>query len=138
MHLLTDLFQDYDAAADTSVACSFLELDVRYPDSQFILTVRDVRSWLASTEAFFAGPAPNEEWKREVRLRTYGVLEWDRGAFLNAYHRHVKAVMDRFADRPAQLLVLDICAGEGWDMLCAFLGKPVPSVPFPHANSRSR
>ncbi|NDQ55816.1 MAG: hypothetical protein GZ088_01935 [Acidipila sp.] len=137
LHLMTDLLQDYDAAVDTPVACSFRELDTRYPSSQFILTVRDIRSWLASTEAFFAGLPPTEEWKREVRLRTYGVLVWERRAFLNAYHRHLEAVLDYFGNRPAQLLILDICAGEGWEMLCAFLGIPVPNVPFPHANSRS-
>lgn len=34
------------------------------------------------------------------------------------------------ADR---LLIMEI--GEGWDRLCAFLDKPVPSEPFPRVNS---
>jgi hypothetical protein len=138
LHQLSDLLRDYDAAVDTSVACSFRELDMLYPGSRFILTVRDFRSWLESTERFFARSPPTEEWKREVRLRTYGVLEWDRRAFLNAYHRHVEAVLEYFADRSGQLLVLDICAGEGWRALCDFLGTPVPALPFPHANTGSR
>jgi 3'(2'), 5'-bisphosphate nucleotidase len=32
------------------------------------------------------------------------------------------------------LLVLDITAGEGWEKLCPFLGKPIPDIPFPKAN----
>lgn len=24
---------------------------------------------------------------------------------------------------------------DGWEPLCKFLGKPVPNVPFPHANA---
>jgi hypothetical protein len=27
--------------------------------------------------------------------------------------------------------------GDGWGPLCEFLGKPVPEVPFPHANARN-
>lgn len=33
---------------------------------------------------------------------------------------------------PDQLLVFSVA--EGWDPLCAFLGVPVPSVPFPRMN----
>jgi 3'(2'), 5'-bisphosphate nucleotidase len=30
--------------------------------------------------------------------------------------------------------VLNVTAGEGWDRLCPFLGKPEPDIPFPKAN----
>jgi hypothetical protein len=36
-----------------------------------------------------------------------------------------------------RLLVIDICAREGWETLCPFVGKPIPDAPFPHVN-RSR
>ena len=37
--------------------------------------------------------------------------------------------------RPDDLLVLDICGGRaGWEVLCPFLGVPVPNTPFPNAN----
>lgn len=28
--------------------------------------------------------------------------------------------------------------GDGWEPLCKFLGKPVPDVPFPHANTQNK
>jgi 3'(2'), 5'-bisphosphate nucleotidase len=31
-------------------------------------------------------------------------------------------------------LVINVVAGEGWEKLCPFLGKPVPEIPFPKAN----
>ncbi len=31
-----------------------------------------------------------------------------------------------------KLLVYEV--GEGWEPLCTFLNKPIPSVPFPHVN----
>lgn len=34
---------------------------------------------------------------------------------------------------PDRLLEWDI--SDGWEPLCKFLGKPVPDVPFPHANA---
>jgi 3'(2'), 5'-bisphosphate nucleotidase len=42
--------------------------------------------------------------------------------------------MDYFKDRPQDLLVIDVTAGEGWEKLCPFLGKPTPDIPFPKAN----
>jgi hypothetical protein len=136
LHRLKHLLQYHDAAMDTPVACSFREMDILYPNSQFILTVRDSRSWLKSTKLFFARHPANAEWQREVRLKIYGVVEWNRRAFLDAYNRHTEAVLDYFADRPGQLLILDICAGEGWDKLCPFLEMPAPNTSFPHANAR--
>jgi hypothetical protein len=44
---------------------------------------------------------------------------------------HEREVEAFFADAPQRLLVLDICAGEGWEKLCPFLGRPVPRQPFP-------
>jgi hypothetical protein len=133
---LYELVDDHDAASDTPVACSYRQLDARYPGSRFILTVRDFRAWLESTRAFSDRPVPVEQWKREVRLRTYGVLEWDRSALLRAYHRHIEDVLEYFAHRPEALLLLDITAGEGWKPLCAFLGEPVPGIDFPRENAR--
>lgn len=136
---LSDILQYFDAATDTPIACSFRNLDSLYPDSRFILTVRDSRSWLASAELFFSStPLPAEPWRVEVRQRTYGVLEWDRDAFLNAYQRHVEAVLNHFANRPEQLLVIDITAGEGWEKLCPFLELPAPGAAFPRAREHSR
>ena len=39
-----------------------------------------------------------------------------------------------FANRPEDLLVLDVTAGDGWEPLCQFLGMPVPERPFPWEN----
>jgi predicted naringenin-chalcone synthase len=54
----------------------------------------------------------------------------DRGQALARYERHNEEVL---ASVPAdRLLVYDI--EDGWEPLCAFLGVPVPDVPFPHLN----
>lgn len=43
-----DSLADCDAAADLPIAPFFAQLDRRYPGSKFILTVREVESWLSS------------------------------------------------------------------------------------------
>ena len=29
---------------------------------------------------------------------------------------------------------MNICEGDGWEMLCPFLGTDIPDVPFPKLN----
>ena len=51
------------------------------------------------------------------------------------YDEHNADVRAYFAQRPDDLLVIDVTAGDGWDRLCPFLGVDVPDAPFPHRNS---
>ena len=43
-------------------------------------------------------------------------------------------MLEYFRERPKDLLVLNVCAGEGWEKLCPFLNKERPDVPFPYLN----
>ena len=45
--------------------------------------------------------------------------------------KHNAAVMAHFANRPKDLLIMDMSAGHGWKELCAFLGDPVPEGEYP-------
>jgi hypothetical protein len=40
-------------------------------------------------------------------------------------------VIEYFADRPNDLLVLPLATTNKWEKLCAFLQKPIPSVEYP-------
>ena len=57
----------------------------------------------------------------------------DEDAMRAAYHAHNEDVKATIA--PERLLEFD--CRQGWEPLCAFLGKPVPDVPFPSTNSAS-
>ena len=132
---MLSILAGYDAATDTTIACCYDQLDVLYPNSKFILTVRDVKSWLVSAEREFAGRPVNEGWKQTVRTYLYGAKEWDPGKFADGYRRHCQGVETYFRHRPLDLLTMNIVAGEGWGVLCSFLGTPAPTQPFPHCNS---
>ena len=68
---------------------------------------------------------------RAVMRKTGFVVPSPRTELLEAYERHVRRIQNLV---PAErLLVFDVA--EGWEPLCAFLGKPVPDAPFPRTNA---
>jgi hypothetical protein len=60
----------------------------------------------------------------------------NESVYVERYERHNREVLEYFAGRPKDLLVLDLTGGDGWPQLCPFLGHPVPDVPFPWKNSK--
>jgi len=124
----------YDAATDLPIAIRYKALDQSYPNSKSVLTVRNIDSWLKSCEAHFARGRGNVA----IRVRAFGVDHFDADRLRAAYIAHVGEVQHYFRDRPADLLQLNICAGEGWEKLCPFLGVASPTIAFPRANSRRR
>jgi 3'-phosphoadenosine 5'-phosphosulfate (PAPS) 3'-phosphatase len=126
----------YDAFTDTPIPSFYRELDEAYPGSKFILTVRDIDDWLTSCKKQFT-PKLAEKRSDAVNrmfLDLYGTVVFDEARFRDAYTRFVNGVMDHFKDRPDDLLVIDIAAGEGWEKLCPFLNRPVEAGLFPKSN----
>lgn len=131
----------YDAATDISISAYFPALDERYPDSRFVLTTRAMEPWLESVERHFAardirrylGESP----AGIIRERVYGRRDFDRAAFIDAYHAHHERVRSYFQDRPGDLVEMDICAGDGWETLCPFLALAAPAAPFPHLHRQA-
>ena len=142
IHLPTTMEQidACDAATDTPVAATFRLLDTKYPGSRFIYTTRDREPWLKSCEWLWVRNSDyfkQSVFLRKVHIWLYGSGQFDRSGFMAAYDRHQNDVLGYFAERPDDLLVLDICGGAGWDKLCFFLNLPVPKVPFPWTNKSS-
>jgi len=121
-----------DAVQDMPWPLLYRELDAAFPCAKFILTERDEDAWWFSILGHFGNnPAV-------LQQLTYGE---DAGAplgnearYRETYRAHNAAVREYFADRPDDLLIMDLKASKGWDDLCAFLEQPVPDVPFPKAN----
>ena len=133
-----EMIDDLDAATDTSVAAWFRDLDASYPGSRFILTHRSLPEWLESCEALWDTSYNKfDSFTCGIHRQIYGREDFDRAAFLTAYARHHDQVLRHFAGRDRDLLLLDICAGEGWDRLCPFLGIDPPATPFPYLNRRA-
>jgi len=131
VHLLAEsLVVEYDAFQDNPWPILYREMDEKCPGSKFILTLRDPESWIRSqVKQFGTKETPMRRW-------IYGVggPKGNEEIFLERFNRHNREVREYFADRPEDLLVMDLAAGDGWEKLCPFLGKDVPRIPFPHAN----
>jgi len=130
---------DYDAFTDIPIARIYKQLDARYPGSKFILTIRDMNSWLGSCKRKFKDwPHPElknkESTRYQLRLDVFGTVFFDKEKFKAAYNRHINDILNYFKRREKDLLILNICDGEGWEKLCSFLNKPIPKEPFPKLN----
>jgi hypothetical protein len=117
--------------AATDIQFTDLEtLDRLYPGSKFILTLRDENEWMQSCEKWYAA---NLGW--HPRWRDLGLVSGD---WLDHYRQHNERTIGYFSDRPDDLLILNICDGEGYEKLCPFLAEPVILEVFPHENPDSR
>jgi hypothetical protein len=131
-----DLFDQHDAFADTPIARIYPQLDERYADAKFILTLRDVDRWLASfADQFSVGGL--DPFSARLHLDLYGTDAFDPALCRHAWAQHMRRVRQHFSDRPDKLLELDINAGDAWQQLCPFLGEQHPQQPYPHRFSRA-
>jgi hypothetical protein len=128
------------AISDLPMPLLYEKLDKAYPGSKFILTIRDETEWLESVRRHwsrehnpFRGAWDTDPFTHRVHKLLYGRKDFDAETFLNRYRRHNAEVLDYFQDRPNDLLIMDMTQGDGWPELCAFLGKPIPAAPYPHA-----
>jgi len=125
----------FDASTDTAVAARFRFLDLLYPGSKFILTTRDIDSWIesaASLDRFSADPI----WQLETRFMLWKSFVFDKDKFIEGYHRHHSKVSEYFKNRKDDLLILDLKEDDKFGKLCDFLKKTKLYINYPHLNKR--
>ena len=143
------LFDGYRAAVDWPVGAFWRDLMEAYPDAVVLLSTRPADDWWRSADAtiFEAfrrqpvladgdGEVPPQmlEWHAmaEAMLRKRFTPDFlDPDGAKAAFEQHNADV--RATVPPERLL--DWRPGDGWDPICEALGVPVPSEPFPHANT---
>lgn len=131
MRAIDAVLAAHDSFDDWPWPMLYRDIDARYPGSKFILTIRkDPETWLRSLETHAR--------RRTRRTRVWQIYdlrpdEFDAAKVRQRYLSHIQEARAYFKDRPKDFLEVCWEAGDGWDKLARFLGKPVPSVPFPHA-----
>lgn len=137
-------FPGYRAQVDWPGAARWRELARDFPAAKMILTVRDPDEWFDSVQATIVpfatgrGQHPNAHAnaiaEMGYRLILEGVFDGgmaDRARATGVFRRHIEEVRDTIS--PERLLVYEV--KDGWEPLCAFLGRAVPAITFPHLNS---
>ena len=137
------ILEKTDGITDIQTVPCYPQLDEEYPNSKFIYTERDIEDWIPSVKQKLcrAHDVPKEmEFKGRsrhfIRAACYGTIQYNESVFRHRWRTHQLSVMDYFKDKD-NLLVMNICEGDGWEKLCPFLGKEIPGVEFPHRNARS-
>lgn len=137
-------YSGYASAVDWPTASFWKELAGMYPKAKVVLTVRSPESWADSfsetINTLMAGADQAPPHMQPFMRMGKGVLGKagfiglsDRADLIRAFNTHVERVKSGVpADR---LLIYEV--KDGWEPLCNFLGKPVPSDPFPRTNSRA-
>lgn len=151
--------EGFTATCDQPTADLYAEQLRKYPNAKVILTIREPEQWVRSWKVLmdfiqvqerpFSLLYPSfiqwipfmRQWKsmRDLMGTHMGLApgELIRGWrnkphdwLAQQYDKHNSKVLLTIPSN--KLLIFDV--KEGWEPLCHFLGKPIPSVPFPNVN----
>ena len=124
--------QKHDAFRDMPWPLFYKELEEQYPNSKFILTVRDSKQWIESCKNHY------KDIGTDLFSKIYGEGNHfplgNEDVWIQTYLNHNQSVRNFFKNKPNQFLEVNWENGDGWDELCSFLNKSVPDRDFPHAN----
>jgi hypothetical protein len=147
------VFQDVPFSLDFT----YQVMDHSFPNSKFILTVRDdADQWYESVIRFHSkiigfDRMPTVEdlqkfkyhhvgylWRAQQYI--YGIDEsnlYDENIYKSNYLNHNRQVIEYFKFRPQDLLVLNVSDSSAMESLCEFLGIPHQGQQMPHLNRSS-
>lgn len=137
----------FDAFADAPVCANFEKCYSMFSNSKFIYTVRPFESWKKSMmDHFFRvyGHSDFAELKLALSpfvadiFNSYPTMLFKNNDYEEAYHGYDRRVRCFFQDKPKdRFLEFDVSTG-GWEELCGFTGRALPSIPFPWLNRKPR
>lgn len=138
---------------------TYVILDHHFPNSKFILTVRDnSEQWYNSITKFHGkkwgkdGRVPTKEDLQNATYRNNKGMPWENNrmifdtpedepykkeTLIAHYESHNKAVLDYFRHRPEDLLVINVAEKGSYGKLCNFLGVKSDKTEFPWKNKTS-
>lgn len=137
---------------------TFIVLDQAFPNSKFILTIRDdPDQWYNSITKFHAkiwgkdGRIPTKEDLMEATYQEKGRpwisnrMKFDtpeddpykKDVLIKYYNNHNQNVIDYFKHKDEQLLILNVSDEDAYNKLCNFVGKEPMGKTFPWKNKTS-
>jgi hypothetical protein len=137
--VIFDLLTQYDAFNDSpwNHGDFYKELDKKFENSKFILSIRESNSWLGSLIRWDAkGNFRERHWYRDLSITCFGMESYldDLETLVKKYEARNLEIIEYFNSRE-NFLIMDLEKGDSWEKLCSFLNCPVPDVEFPHINT---
>lgn len=147
-----DVFQD----VPFSFQNTYKYLDEAYPNSKFILSVRNTaEEWYDSLVYFHLyrhnrGTIPTAEqlqtnpyiyrgWMWEVMNGVYGTTEkdpYDKQTLINYYNKHNEDTIEYFKHRPNDFIKINLADFNSYNTFKKFMGIENEFKSFPHSNQR--
>ncbi|KAF7870083.1 uncharacterized protein EAF02_009273 [Botrytis sinoallii] len=125
------ILTNFSATTDMPAVNFSEELLAAYPAAKVILTTRDPDKWIESVErSIYAEALPFRQ------LLIIALTDWsggepeDRKALRAGFIAHSEKIRRLAGGR-----LLEFSPKDGWELLCNFLGKPVPNEPYPYVNA---
>ncbi len=133
---LLDEMEAFDSFEDWPWPLFFREIDERFPDAKFILTVRkSPDTWYRSLCKMAVRMGPMRDFEKHIY--GYSMPHGHKDEHVRIYNEHNAAVEAHFADRPEKLLRICWEDGDNGADVAAFLGLPVPEDASRHENESS-
>lgn len=129
-------------------------LDKQFPNSKFILTIRDnPEQWYNSVSQFHSklwgnGKLPtkndllnanyiNKGWALKAINFVYGDNYYDKNIYIQEYNKHNIEVQEHFKQRPKDLLVLNVSNDKSYREFCNFIEQAPKRNSFQWENKTS-
>jgi hypothetical protein len=141
------VMDSFDAMTDIQASCYFEQWDKVYPNSKFILTIRNTDEWIDSIRRYWKVHDDERNYLSQqngfMHTSMYGCWHFNKRRFLYVYLRHLREVKRYFKNKEHQLLIINFSEfsdKKKWKKLCSFLGLPMPYSKngklkrFPHSN----
>ena len=97
----------------------------RFSDAKYVLLERTEDEWYASYRAHLQ--------RHRRNLPTWITLPIGKTEAIQRYRDHNQQILAAIGGAD-NVLRMNVCAGEGYEKLCPFLGVPIPAGPFPVKN----
>ena len=103
LEALFEIMQQYDSFEDWPWPLMFREIDSKFPEARFVLTIRrSPEIWYRSLCKMAVRMGPFHKY--EQHIYGYAMPQGHRSEHLQYYERHNQAVLEYFRERPSKLL----------------------------------
>ena len=122
---------EFDALGDSPVPFLFKQLDLQYPDSKFILTIRDKHNWLKSMKWMFKHGKVIWNWGEiihDYNEKFYGTRFYNKQILAKHWDEYHDNVFKYFSTSPERLLVIKLENGFNVNDICEFLEVPSQEI----------
>lgn len=142
------LYDDVDAVLDMPAAFFHREIGRKYPGVKYIFTARDTDIWWESIKFHThkirqSADIKHVRYTDQLHRLLFGCAEPHEYLWKRRFSEWSEELLSYISWAPlpkdihtATAIRIDISAGDKWDKLCPFLGKPIPDVEFPWQNKK--